>query len=451
MPPGIRQGFDLQEALRRHGVVQFRSRHGMRQRNLDRLAIQFLRVVDGFLNRLFGLARQADDEVAVYLDSDFAAVLHEGAAHLDRRALLNVLDDLRVAVFQAHDKEPRPAVRHRFYRFVIAMHARRRRPLKLQRFELGAKIQHAVLADVEGVVVEENLLHLWEVFERLLHFPRHVFRRARSPGMSRNRLRPHTEGAERRASARGVKRYVRMQQERHVVAFDFQVTLVDVRGERQRVQFFGVQLWAFRVVHDLSVFAVAHAQNFAQRFPVRVFHHRVVALSAGHKIDVRAGIQRLIGLYMAMWSDESDLQARVGFLDFPDKLDVAFQTNGGREEDQKFVVFTDLDGLLPIDFVRRGVQQPATRDHPRGVRQPNRVPVGFNLTCCRPTRTRTTVEILETRRIHQQCFHYIRHSSPSAFAQKWSALTPGSRGQPVKWKDRASSRTGAPHLYVYST
>jgi len=118
--------------------------------------------------------------------------------HLHRCALLNVLEDLRVAGFEAHDKEPRSAVRHRFYRVVVAVHARRRRPLELQRFELGAKIQHAVLADVEGVVVEENFFHLGEVFDRLLHFPRHVFRRTRSPGMSRNRLRPHAERAKRR-------------------------------------------------------------------------------------------------------------------------------------------------------------------------------------------------------------------------------------------------------------
>src|SRR5712692_4041838 len=67
MAAGIREGFDFQEALLRHGLMQLGSRHGMRERNLDRLAIQFLREIDGLLNRLFGLAGQADDEVAVYL------------------------------------------------------------------------------------------------------------------------------------------------------------------------------------------------------------------------------------------------------------------------------------------------------------------------------------------------------------------------------------------------
>src|SRR6266581_2257555 len=60
---GIRQGLNLQETLRRHGVVKFRSRHGMRQGNLNRFAVQLLGELDGLLNGLFRLARQANNEV----------------------------------------------------------------------------------------------------------------------------------------------------------------------------------------------------------------------------------------------------------------------------------------------------------------------------------------------------------------------------------------------------
>src|SRR5882757_6825928 len=94
MAAGIRQRLHFQETLLCHGVVQFRSRHGMRQRNLDRLAIQFFGEIYGLLNRLFGLARQSDDEVAVNLNPHLAAVLHERAAHFNRCALLDVLKDL---------------------------------------------------------------------------------------------------------------------------------------------------------------------------------------------------------------------------------------------------------------------------------------------------------------------------------------------------------------------
>src|SRR5713101_4829701 len=179
-----------------------------------------------------------------------------------------------------------------------------------------------------------------------------------------------------------------------------------------------MQLRALRVVYDFSIFAEADAHDFAQRLPVRVLHHRMIELSACHKIDVRTSIQRLIRLDVPVRPNKSNFQAWVGFLDFPDQLDVAFQTDRGCEEHQEFVVFTDLDGLLPIDFVGRSVQQPASGDNSRRVRQQHRVPVGLNLPCRRPTPTRTAVEILEARRIHQQCFHYIRHSSPSVSRNK---------------------------------
>src|SRR5260221_9874768 len=41
-----------------------------------------------------------------------------------------------------------------------------------------------------------------------------------------------------------------------------------------------------KIVHN----AEADAHNFAQRLPMRIFHHRMIEFSACHKIDVRAGI-----------------------------------------------------------------------------------------------------------------------------------------------------------------
>ena len=207
-----------------------------------------------------------------------------------------------------------------------------------------------------------------------------------------------------------------MQQERHVVALDFQIALVNVCGKRQRVQLFRVQLRTFGVVNDLAVFAIADARNLAERLSVRVIHHRVIELSARYEIDVLASVQRLLGLDVSVRPDESNLHARVGFLDFPDELDVALQANRGGEQNKKFVVFADLDCLPPVYFVGRCVQQPASRNHACGVRQPNWVPIGFNLACGGPPRARAAVKIFKTRRIQQQCLHYIRHSSPSAFA-----------------------------------
>src|SRR5206468_11261559 len=88
------------------------------------------------------------------------------------RALLYMFQDLRAPGFEASDEESRARIGHRLHRLVIAVHARRRRPLKLQRLEFAAKVEHAVLADVEGIVVEDNLFHLWEAFERLFDLDR---------------------------------------------------------------------------------------------------------------------------------------------------------------------------------------------------------------------------------------------------------------------------------------
>ncbi len=124
MATGIRQCFYLQKTLRCHGVVKLRAWHGVGQGNLNGFAIQFLGEFDGFLNGLFRLARQANDEVAMHLDSILAAMLAEVARHLQRRALLDVLQDLRVARFESHDKQPRSRFRHSSDRFLIAVHAR---------------------------------------------------------------------------------------------------------------------------------------------------------------------------------------------------------------------------------------------------------------------------------------------------------------------------------------
>ena len=136
--------------------------------------------------------------------------------------------------------------------------------MEFQRLELGAEIQDAILANIESVVVEENFLHLREIFDGLIYFARDVFGGAGAPGVAGNGLRPHAEGAKRRAAARGIERNVRIQEKWNVVAFDLQVALVNVGSERKRIQLRGMQLRARRVVNDLAVFAIADAQNFAE-------------------------------------------------------------------------------------------------------------------------------------------------------------------------------------------
>src|SRR4029077_1948428 len=120
------------------------------------------------------------------------------------------------------------------------------------------------------------------------------------------------------------------------------------------------------------------------------------------KVDVLAGVQGLIRLDVAVGTDEGDLKTWMRFLDLADEFYVAIETNRRGEKDQKFVLFADFDGLLPVNLVRRGVQQTAARDHTGGIREPHGIPVGIEFAGRGPTRARAAVEILETRRIQQQ-------------------------------------------------
>src|SRR5690349_289662 len=110
---------------------------------------------------------------------------------------------------------------------------------------------------------------------------------------------------------------------------------------------------------------------------------------------------------------ESNLQSGIFFFDFADQLDVAVESNRGGIQDQKLIVFANLNSLLPVNLVRGSIQQPAPGNHPRRIRQPNRIPIRLNLSRRGPPRTRSAVKILKTWRVQQNSLHYIRHSSPS--------------------------------------
>ena len=97
----------------------------MRDRHLDRLGVQPLGEVDGLADALARLARQPDDEVAVDHQAQLFAVLREAQRHVHGGALLDVLEDLRIARFVADDEQPASGILHRLQGVVIGGHARR--------------------------------------------------------------------------------------------------------------------------------------------------------------------------------------------------------------------------------------------------------------------------------------------------------------------------------------
>ncbi len=132
----------------------------------------------------FGLAGQAEDEVGVNRQTERMAVAREVSRPLDGRALLDVLENLRIARLEAHDQQPAAGFAHGLQRVVIRGHARGAAPGDAQRLQLLAKLDGAHLLDVEGVVVEEEFLHFGEVLFGPLHLRGHIVRRPLAPGVT---------------------------------------------------------------------------------------------------------------------------------------------------------------------------------------------------------------------------------------------------------------------------
>src|SRR5262249_35199232 len=154
----VRESFNFQKAFFGHGVMQFGPRHGVRKRNLNRFAVQFLGEVDSVVDGFLRFAGKTDDEVSVNLDADFLAILHELTGHLGSGALFDVLENLGISGLEAHDKESSAAISHGFQLFVFAVATGGAGPLKLERLEFLAQLNGAVATNVESVVVEENFL-----------------------------------------------------------------------------------------------------------------------------------------------------------------------------------------------------------------------------------------------------------------------------------------------------
>jgi hypothetical protein len=185
-------------------------------------------------------------------EAEVVAVLGELAGALDGGALLDVLEDLRVAGLEADDEQAAAGFLHGLEGVVVGGDARGAAPGEAEGLELLTELDGADLLDVEGVVVEEELLDLGEVLLGPLELGGHVVGGPLAPGVAAEGLRPEAEGALRRAAAGGVERDVGMEQEGHVVLGDVHVALVDLGGPGHRVQVFDLR--AVGVVDDLPSF-----------------------------------------------------------------------------------------------------------------------------------------------------------------------------------------------------
>src|SRR6516165_1402872 len=94
-----------------HGLgIQAGAGIGGRQRYLHGVWIDLEGEANRLLDRLLRLARQAEDEGAVYGDAELPAVRAEAARDVDAHALLDVVEDLLIAGLVADQQQPQAAI-----------------------------------------------------------------------------------------------------------------------------------------------------------------------------------------------------------------------------------------------------------------------------------------------------------------------------------------------------
>ena len=147
----------------------------------------------------------------------FLALAVKRCGHIDGGALLDVFEDLLVAGFVADDQQPEAGVLHGAEGVLVGGDARGAGPGEIERLELLAELDGALLV-VEGVVVEEDFLEPGKLSMAQRHFIHDIVGGAQAPAVAGMGLRPQAESAHGRAAAGGVEGDEGVQQEGDVVA-----------------------------------------------------------------------------------------------------------------------------------------------------------------------------------------------------------------------------------------
>ena len=339
------------------------------------------------------------------------AVAREAPRALDAHALLDVAQDLLVARLVADDEQPEPVVLQDAERVAIDVRARVGRPGDAELAEPARDLHGAPGVGGEGVVVEEQLLHLGEAPLQLRALLEDVPDAARAVAVAGRHLRPEAEGAARRAAAAGVERHVRVLAVRAVVLLVVEVARVDVGGERQRVELLGGERRRLVVLHVGAVAEEADAVDVLERPSLGDRDHRQVELLARDVVDHAGVAQRLLGSRRHVAADEADHGVRLGVLQRLRGADVGAERRRAGVDDDVVVVAGDLHHVLDGQVLGRRVEQPRARQHAGRVREPGRVPERPDLALRLVARAGSPVEVVVRRRIQEQRAHP-RFSSP---------------------------------------
>src|SRR5262249_59053016 len=142
------------------------------------------------LDRLLGLAGQAENEGAVDRDPGLVAILGEAWGDVDAYAFLDVVQDLLIAGLIADEQEPQAVVAHHAQR--VARHVRLgiARPSDAEPAEPARDRLRSAQIVGERIVVEEELLDVGESPLRPGDLLDDVADAARAIAVAANGLRP---------------------------------------------------------------------------------------------------------------------------------------------------------------------------------------------------------------------------------------------------------------------
>src|SRR5689334_22812803 len=155
-------------------LVQERARIRRGERDLDGVWVDLGGEADRLLDRLLRFPGEPQDEGAVDRDAELVAILGEALGHVDQHALLDVVQDLLVARLVADQQKPQAVVAHHLERLAPHIGLGVARPGDAELAQLLCDRLGARRVIGEGVVVEEELLHLRERLHGIADLVNHV-------------------------------------------------------------------------------------------------------------------------------------------------------------------------------------------------------------------------------------------------------------------------------------
>ena len=251
----------------------------------------------------------------------------------------------------------------------------------------------------EGVVVEEELLHLRELALGKGDLIDYVPGTPRAVAVAADGLGPEAEGAARFAAAPGVEREIGMEEIADEIVLDHEVALVDLGDPGQRVHV--LDDGPLGVVHHRAVHPVADTVDLGQRAALGDLLDGEIELAARDEIDGLRGGERGAGRDRDMRPHHADEELRIGRLEGLDHLHVGGEGGCRGMEHQELDLGRERQHVLEREPPCRRIDEPASGYQGRRLGEPGRVPEGADLALGLVARARTAVEALVGGRIEK--------------------------------------------------